>query len=342
MQKLYSTKIYGGRVKDRIELQNSSSGGAFTALSNYFLKNGNAIVAAVYNYNNNKNEFQIITDMKSRNAARGSKYMQAYPGSIFKDSLAWLKQNPERKLMFIGTGCQAEGFRKFAELKKIRERVFVIDIICHGTPSPKLWKEYADSLEKKNGDIDYLTFKDKREGWLHPTAFVKINSTEISIRDYVNVFYNQCALRPSCYNCHFSRIERNTDMTVGDFWHIEEKLPDQYDPMGTSLFLVHTDQGLKVFNEIKAYLDFFETDAKHCWQINLERATGKSEFRDEFWRMYRKHGAEYIIKNYGEMTYKIKALHKIKQIVKKVTRGGWNEVSEFPYWLWNCELQEAS
>lgn len=221
---LIPTTVYAARVKDRELLERSSSGGAFTAISDYFLENGNAVVCAIYNYDSNRTEFFLVTDKKTRDQALGSKYMQSNPGNIYKSALKWLKNNPDKMLLFVGMGCQADGFRKFAEVNHIRERVIVVDIICHGSSSPKLWREYANVLEKKySGKIKYLTFKDKRNGWNHPTAMVKINGKEISIKEYVKIFYNKCALRPSCHECPYATTERQTDITIGDFWHIEKK-----------------------------------------------------------------------------------------------------------------------
>lgn len=152
MVDLIDTIVYAGRLKYKSALMGSSSGGAFTALSNFFLKNGNAVVAAIYNYENH-----------------------------------WLMENPEKELLFVGMGCQSDGFRKFSEIKGIRDRVYIVDIICHGSPSPKLWREYAKSIQKKDGKITYLTFKDKRNGWKSPTAYVKVNEAEKPIKDYVKV-----------------------------------------------------------------------------------------------------------------------------------------------------------
>ena len=237
---LIDTIVYAGRLKDKSALMSSSSGGAFTALSDAFLKSGDAVVAAVYNYENHTVEFQMILDEKQRERAKGSKYMQSKPGDIYQEAYHWLMDNPKKELLFVGMGCQSDGFRKFSEIKGIRDRVYIVDIICHGSPSPKLWREYAESIQKKDGRITYLTFKDKRNGWKSPTAYVKVNGSERPLKDYVKVFYNRCALRPSCYECPYATTERKTDMTIGDFWHIEETIPDFYDPNGNSMFLIHT------------------------------------------------------------------------------------------------------
>lgn len=148
---LIDTIVYAGRLKDKSALMSSSSGGAFTALSDAFLKSGDAVVAAVYNYENHTVEFQMILDEKQRERAKGSKYMQSKPGDIYQEAYHWLMDNPKKELLFVGMGCQSDGFRKFSEIKGIRDRVYIVDIICHGSPSPKLWREYAESIQKKDG-----------------------------------------------------------------------------------------------------------------------------------------------------------------------------------------------
>lgn len=318
MVDLIDTIVYAGRLKDKSALMSSSSGGAFTALSDAFLKSGDAVVAAVYNYENHTVEFQMILDEKQRERAKGSKYMQSKPGDIYQEAYHWLMDNPKKELLFVGMGCQSDGFRKFSEIKGIRDRVYIVDIICHGSPSPKLWREYAESIQKKDGRITYLTFKDKRNGWKSPTAYVKVNGSERPLKDYVKVFYNRCALRPSCYECPYATTERKTDMTIGDFWHIEETIPDFYDPNGNSLFLIHTDRGEELFEKVRDNLDYRLSNTAQCWQANLEAPTQKSEQRDVFWNDYQKKGIDFVIKKYGTVPMKTKVKNKLLNIL----RGG--------------------
>lgn len=313
------TKVYAGRLKDRASLLRSSSGGAFVALSDCFLDNGDAVVCAVYNYEDHATEFQLIENREERDKAIGSKYMQSKPGKIYKTAEDWLINHPEKRLLFVGMGCQADGFRKFAEMKGFREQVWIVDIICHGSPSPRLWKEYAESAEKKYGKITYLTFKDKRNGWKAPTAYVTAGGQEHLIKDYVKVFYNQCALRPSCYECPYATTERKTDMTIGDFWHIEETIPDFYDEKGNSIFLIHTDRGEQLFETVKVKLEYRLSDTKQCWQANLEAPTKRSEQRDEFWNDYQRKGVDFVMKKYGTTPLKTKIKNKI---VKLISIGG--------------------
>lgn len=294
------TVVYAGRVRDREILMRSSSGGAFTALTDAFLSRGDAVAAAVYNYQTHGTEFRLILTEQERDAARGSKYMQSTPGRIFRDALSWLEANPGRSLLFVGLGCQAEGFRRFARQKGFRDRVYIIDLICFGSMSPRLWKEYALSLERRfRGKITVLTFRDKRNGWENPSAFAEINGREVPVRDYLRIYYGRCALRPSCYICPFASTERKTDITIGDYWHIEKALPDFYDPDGVSLFLIHTDRGIRLFEQIRKNLDCRRSDVSLCLQPNLEAPAQRPAGREKFWREYRRKGIDPVIKKYG-------------------------------------------
>lgn len=160
MSQLIETKVYAGRLKERTELIQSSSGWAFTAISDYFLNNGDAICATVYDYSADRPVFRLLTTFEERDSARESKYIQRSPGDIFKKAYEWVN-NSDKKLFFVGTGCQADGFHLFSEMKGIRDHVFIVDLICHGPPSPKLWREYIHEVEREYGAVEYITFKEK-------------------------------------------------------------------------------------------------------------------------------------------------------------------------------------
>ena len=313
---LDETKVYAGRIKDCLALADSSSGGAFTIVSDEVLNDGGAVVCVIYNYKSHTTEFRLVTRQEERNAARGSKYMQSKPGDIYRECVEWLKIHPEKNLLFVGMGCQADGFRKFVELSGVRNRTWIVDIICHGSPSPKLWREYAEILEKKyHGNISELTFKDKRNGWKRPTARAVVGGTEVLLKDYVKIFYSGCALRPSCHVCPFAAIERKTDITIGDYWGIDEKMPDFYDQNGNSLFLIHTDRGMELFEAAKEQMLYRESNTTDCRQPNLERPTEASPLREKFWSDYKRKGIAFIMKKYGTVSIKTKVKNKFIKII---------------------------
>lgn len=312
------TKVYAARIKDRSVLLNSSSGGMFTALSDSVLSNFGAVACSIYNYKERRTEYKLITDIPQRDEARGSKYMQSNPLNIFDECVMWLKNNPDKKLLFVGTGCYAAGFKSFIKTKGLEQRTYIVDLICYGAPSPKLWGEYAAYLEKRCGGISSnLNFKDKRNGWNTPTAVMKINGEEVFLKEFTRFFNTNCALRPSCYKCPYATIKRSTDMTIGDFWGIENALPDFYDKNGNSLVLIHTQKGEELFKSVEEKIDFSESTVEDCLQPNLQRPTSMPDKRTVFWQDYSKQGIEYMIKKYGTSSFVNRVKSKIKRILKR-------------------------
>lgn len=313
--------VYAVKHKSSDVVKKSSSGGLFTALSDVFLQDGNAVASCIYNYETDQVEFKIYDDFDIRDSARGSKYIQASIGNGFKDVLDWIKGNPERVLLALGTGCQMEGLRLFLEAKKLRDRVLIVDIICHGATSPGLWQKYIKQKDIK-GKIEYLSFKDKRNGWHNPTVFARVCGEETSIKDFSEWFYGEWAIRESCYKCPFTKINRNTDMTIGDYWGIENVMPDFADSMGVSLMLIHSDKGKEIFEKIKDSIDYRESNHKDCLQPRLISPAERSKDRQQFWIDVDDKGLEYCSKKYKEVALKTpiwrKVARKAKSIIKKL------------------------
>lgn len=313
------TLAYATRVLDKDIVKKSSSGGMFVPLSDYILEQDGAIACAVYNYAEHRAAYELVFTKTDRDKAIGSKYMQSELDNIFNECLEWLKKYHNRPLLFIGMGCQADGFRRFLELNNLKHRCFVVDIICHGSPSQAIWHDYARYLEKKyQGEIQYLTFKDKRNGWKRPYAFVRINSIEVNIKKYVKIFYNRCALRPACYKCPYTTPVRNVDMTIGDFWGIEDVMPDFYSEEGNSLVLVHTKKGEELFEKTKNRMEYQAIGLEECLQPNLIRPTIKSLERERFWEMYRTQSFVKLLNKYGTDNI----AQKIKRIIVQKFGGG--------------------
>ena len=135
--------VYAARLKNEDELMRSSSGGVFTALLDSMLSKGNAIVCAIYNYDSHQVEYRLCNDRDIGVKARGSKYIQSVPGDIFETSEKWLRANPKKKLLFIGMGCQAAGFRSYISMKGLLDRTYIVDIICMGVQA----LNYGETLQ---------------------------------------------------------------------------------------------------------------------------------------------------------------------------------------------------
>lgn len=310
-----NTLVYACRTKDRKILERSSSGGAFVAISDVFLERGDAVLCVHYNYEEHRSEFALALNKQQRDASSGSKYMQAYALDSWKEALAWLKEHPDKRLLFTGLGCQAAGFMQYMKMNGMSDRIFTVDIICHGAPSPMIWAQYARSLEK-GGKLSDLNFRNKKTGWSKSVGTVRISGEEISIAKYRKIYSDRHTIRQSCFSCPYTRMDRETDLTIGDFWHMEKSMPDFVDEMGTSLVLIHTERGREFFDSIKEKLEYRESNTTDCWQLNLQEPTKPSEIRDKFWRDYRKHGIEYVMDRYGVVPVWRKVGRKIKGLLK--------------------------
>ena len=305
-------KIYAARAKDQNIITTSSSGGLFTILSDTMLKLDGAILAAVYDYHFHIVNFRLIQTVEERDAAKGSKYVQSSMDDAFHTAQIWLEGHPDKKLMFIGLGCQADAFRNYVESVGLRERVWIVDIICHGVPSPQIWKEYITPISPQ-----YVTFKDKRNGWLRPTAVAYSDGKEIPLDEYVRVYYQHSILRPSCYSCPYSTLKRSSDITIGDYWRIQNKIPEFYHPMGNQLVLIHTELGFKIWERIQTDIDRCSSNTEDCLQDNLVRPTILPENRAQFWHEWHENGTLWTIHTYG-MKKEESSMNKFKRKLRKV------------------------
>lgn len=154
---------YGARQKDINEIMKSRSGAVFAALSDYILENGGVIYGAGYT-----DHFRVVhkraTTKEERDELRGSKYVQSDMRDIFRSVKADLQSG--KVVLFSGTPCQTSGLNSFIS-RKLRDNLFLVDIVCHGVPSPYIWRDYIAYLEKKQGSkIVWVSFRDKEQfGW---------------------------------------------------------------------------------------------------------------------------------------------------------------------------------
>lgn len=313
-----NTKIFAAKSKSEEIVINSSSGGMFTVFSDVFLNRGDIVAACKYSYEFDKVTFSLISNKDIRNEARGSKYIQAELDDSFKRIIEFLREHPKKKILVVGTGCQIAGLDLVLKTKKLRERAVLIDLICHGAASSGLWKRFICEIERKNnGKLDYITFKDKRNGWESPSTFAVIDGKKISIKPYSDWFYMGWNLRESCYNCPYTKIDRMSDMTIGDYWGIQNVLPKFYDPMGVSLVIVHTADGMKLFDHIRDKIDYVESNRKDCLQPRLVSPQLRPNNRDCFWRDMEQNGMDYCIEKYKEY-YAVSVKEKVKRFLKKL------------------------
>lgn len=317
---------WGVRLKDTNELMKSRSGGAFVAFSDWILNQEGVVYGVGY-----KDHFRVAhkraTTKEERDEFRGSKYVQSDLRGIFqqvrKDLLAGLK------VMFVGTGCQTSAIRSYIP-QKLQENLWVVDIVCHGVPSPNYWRDYLKDLEEKhNSTIVEVNFRNKKFGWdSHIESYKFENGKTLDTNSFSYSFIKDIMLRESCGNCHFCNTKRPSDLTLADFWGWERTGTTlNQDDKGLSLIFVNTPKGKKLFEEVSDKLILVPSTMQQAMQSHLERPTKLSPLSEQFEKDYTEKGFKYVLNKYGNQSIKFKLKKSAKsvlslpiRIVRKVIR----------------------
>ena len=328
-------KTYAGYSKDlKIRLK-SSSGAMFTTLADYLLANSGVVYGVSMSKDCYYAEFIRVTDADGLEKIRGSKYIQARIGNTFQMVREDLIKG--RKVLFTGTGCQVNGLKKF--LGKEYDNLYCMDVICHGTPSPKLWRKYLEYRERQfNSKMKYVSFRNKdRNKW---DGFeVKITDQKgievyISrhIDPYFQFFVKNICLRPSCYECIAKRIKLS-DITVADFWGIDQVAPEMNDNNGVSLIIIRNEKGQKLFDSIKSNLVVKEVNYGEAVKYNISeyKSHDRPKIREKFFNDMNRITFEKLCRKYsGEHGLK-KAKNLIKLILRKINRGGVKSIEDYGF-----------
>ena len=257
--------VYAAKHKNEQVRLASSSGGIFTLLAERIIDENGVVFGA--RFNSNWNVIHDYTETKKGlTAFRGSKYVQSYMGNCYQKVKFFLQQG--RKVMFTGTPCQIAGLKNY--LRKDYDNLLTVDVVCHGVPSPKVWRIYLNEIARKGGknsvlfhpisekqEIKSINFRSKSTGWKkysfaltlsETTADEEKNTVLLSSifteNPYMNAFLSNLSLRPSCYDCPAKSGKSGSDITIADFWGIEEVLPEFDDDKGISLILSYTEKGI--------------------------------------------------------------------------------------------------
>jgi len=328
-------KAYALQCKNKEILKTSTSGGFFTPLAEYII-NDDGIVYGVGFDNKLKICHKAAESIEQIQEFRGSKYVQSYLGDIFKDVKNKLDLN--KKVLFSGTPCQVEGLKKF--LRKEYENLITVDLICHGTPSPKLWKEYVKYQEDKyNSKIKNVYFRNKTYGYHSGTMkLVFENGKEYygSARvDYMlKSFFSEISSRPSCYDCRFKTRNHISDITIYDCWSIEKLKKDIKDnDLGYTNIIVNSEKGNALLDKIKDKFEIHTVDIDEQIKydgIMVEKSATPNIKRSEYYEGLNKDGIDknakkyinvtkkdYIVEKTKSLLYKTKILYVLKNILKK-------------------------
>lgn len=313
-------QAYAIRHKDCDVVKKSRSGGFFTAISDVILQNGGTVYGAVLTE-------QMLVEHKraessaERNQMRGSKYAQSNIDKICKAVKQDLKDG--RQVLFSGTPCQVEAIARFVG-KRLIENLILVDVICHGAGSPEVWSKFINHIENIEGrKVVNANFRDKKKyGWagLHKESFVLGGSAKRKF--YPFVYYNDLHVRDCCQNCPYSRVPRNSDITLGDLWGFEKVVPEwQKDNHGISLVLINSEKGRELLGMCKESVDYKPIELNMVMQPHLSHPIKfDKQLRQEYSEDYESKPFEVVLEKYHKVarpSFSDILLNKIKMIIAK-------------------------
>lgn len=313
--------------------KNSSSGGVFSSLADYVIEKKGIVYGVAISKDCYSAEYIGVTRKEEIKKLRGSKYLQAKIGETFRCIKTELTNG--RIVLFSGTGCLINGLKCF--LGEDYDNLICVDVICHGVPSPALWEKYVKYQEQKyNGKLIDINFRCKDKGWQDfgikqilknfPKNTIKKKYLSKDIDSYMQMFLKNYCLRPSCYECVAKTI-KNADITLADFWGIDDIVPKLNDGNGISLVLIRTEKGKKVFQDISNKMKFEEVSYEEGIHKNRAEycSAKKPRERDTFFENMNNMSFEQLEKEYGlpvKIPFNIKIKMKIAKFIRNMSRMG--------------------
>ena len=230
----------------------SSSGGVFSSMAEMVIRRG-GVVYGVKWQDKCTAAFTRVTTLSELAKIRGSKYVQAHPGNVYRDVSRSLKEG--MRVLFAGTACQVYALRTY--LRKEYDNLVCLEILCHGVPTRLLLERYVAERETSSGKIvDEIIFRDKTVGWEQYRITCQYTdgtaeSESLGECDYMRLFLSDLALNEGCYSCPFAGWPRQGDLTLGDYWGIPRKeFSSAVCRDGVGAIIVNTEQGRKLLHEV--------------------------------------------------------------------------------------------
>ena len=309
----------------KVELDNSASGGLCSLLASYFINTLHGFVCGAV-YHENFEVRHIVTDSEADiERMRGSKYVQSDLRDCFARVKALLGEN--KPVLFIGTTCQVYALIKFLNGKP--SNLFCVDLICHGVPSPLVQREYVKYLTDKYGELTGMNNRYKRH---YPHSYVSVYSAttkkgktytgRYSDDPMADAFFSHLSVRDSCFNCRFKTVRRMSDLTAGDFW-FSEKFGMGEDLYGVNLCLIQSEAGRKLLEAIGDRITSHPIDTKTAVLLNGGMIYGscpKNKNREKFFEELGKTDFLTLVRKYDGIGKKMRIKYYLREGIAPVLR----------------------
>lgn len=316
---------YAAKNRDLTERMNSSSGGLFILFAQKVIEQGGVVFGAVFD-----EKFEVhhtfAENIDEVRQMMKSKYVQSRIENCYIEAEKFLKLN--RIVLFTGTSCQIRGLHTF--LGKKYKNLLAVDVICHGVPSPKVWRQYLKEFKAKEGfsHIDNINFREKEKSYKSCRLHVSGCSNERAAEKkeyygklyedpYIKGFLADIYLRPACHDCCAKGGKSGSDLTIADFWGIEKVLPELDDDKGTSLLLVNSACGKEFVNQLDFEKDEvpFESGIKNNESFYI--SVKPHPKRNKFFKGFEKGKTiESMVIPFTKLPLKVRILWRLKKYTK--------------------------
>lgn len=277
-------KVFAIQNKDKEILYKCASGGAFALLSKQIIEQGGVVYGVIYDAEMKVCHSKTET-IDGLDKMYSSKYVQSNTKNTFQQAKDDLKQG--RFVLYSGTPCQIAGLKSF--LQHDYDNLLTADLVCHGTPSPKIFEIYKkEFMQKRSSDECLLNidFRSKIQGWSPSlvTTTTTTTTTHASKDDFMQAFLSNLSINNSCLHCKFNKLPRVADLSLGDFWGVDSYDKSMNDNKGLSIVLINSSKGKHWFNKIKSQAKYrelpIEIVVKH--NPNICGSSKPHPQRDEF------------------------------------------------------------
>ncbi|MBQ6173913.1 MAG: Coenzyme F420 hydrogenase/dehydrogenase, beta subunit C-terminal domain [Clostridia bacterium] len=230
---------YQGWIDNSQDRKQSSSGGVAYAFAKGVIRRGGFVVSCLLR--DGRFMFLATQDEEELKNFRGSKYVKSDPADVYKTVKSKLKDG--NQVLFIGLPCQVAGIRRFIG-EELDENLITVDLICHGTPSIRLLKQFLKQYDIDLEKVNMISFREK-QSFSISTDINLIGPRQIYDR-YTLAFLNELSYTDNCYSCNYACMERVSDITIGDSWGTDLATEER---KGISLILCQSHKGISLLHD---------------------------------------------------------------------------------------------
>lgn len=306
------------QTPDANTLQNSSSGGAFTEIAKKIISRGGVVFGAKFD-----DQWNVVHDYAQTNeelvAFQGSKYVQSYIGESYKNVERFLREG--KLVLFSGTPCQVQALKLF--LRKEYDNLVTLDVVCHGVPSPMIWRDYLAYINPKNKKITHINLRDKKRGWARYSYLIEAGNEVLyddyaANSEYLRGFIDHLYLRPSCHSCPAKKGKSNSDITLADCWGVDKVHPGMNNNTGLSAIMLNSIKAKTLCKEIVSDSTTLPHDVFLSENPSYHSSAVLPKWRETFWQHYPERSIKAIsyINKLKQPSLIKRLLLKVRKIVK--------------------------